>query len=108
MLDCCAFWSHGLFFYQSEQARCDTQNITGSKYSPYLGADEGLGGDPELEAAERNALEKQQPSQEEESDEDDWTPKDAKELAKKEKQMARSGITFHSKVGPPAKVSHLN
>ncbi len=66
-------------------------------------AEEGLGGDPELEAADR-ANQGAQPSQEEGSDEDDWTPKDAKELAKKQRQMAKSGITFTSKVGPEAKV----
>lgn len=63
-------------------------------------AEEGLGGDPELEAMARQ----DQGTQEEASDEDDWTPKDAKELAKKEKQMAKRGITFQSKVGPAAKV----
>lgn len=66
--------------------------------------DMGLGGDPELEAAERTAMQEAQPSQEEASDEDEWTPKDAKDLAKKQRQMAKSGITFHSKVGPEAKV----
>ena len=66
-------------------------------------ADEGLGGDPELEAADR-ANQGAVPSQEEGSDEDEWTPKDAKDLAKKQKQMAKSGITFTSKVGPEAKV----
>lgn len=62
-----------------------------------------MGGDPELEAADR-ANQGAVPSQEEGSDEDEWTPKDAKDLAKKQKQMAKSGITFTSKVGPEAKV----
>ena len=68
-----------------------------------LCAEEGLGGDPELEAADR-ANQGSPLTQEEGSDEDDWTPKDAKDLAKKQKQMAKSGITFTSKVGPEAKV----
>ena len=64
-----------------------------------------MGGDPELEAADR-ANQSSPLTQEEGSDEDDWTPKDAKDLAKKQKQMAKSGITFTSKVGPEAKVDH--
>ena len=59
-----------------------------------------------MEAADR--ANQGSPLQEEGSDEDDWTPKDAKDLAKKQKQMAKSGITFTSKVGPEAKVAtHL-
>jgi len=68
-----------------------------------------MGGDPELEAAaaaERRAKQVEEGSEEEEgSDEDDWDPKDVKEVAKKQRQMARGGITFESKMGTGAKVN---
>jgi hypothetical protein len=72
-------------------------------------AEDEMGGDPELEAAaaaERRAKQAEERSEEEEgSDEDDWDPKDVKEVAKKQRQMAKGGITFESKMGPGAKVN---
>lgn len=80
-------------------------------WGTFLGlADEGLGGDPELEAAARAERAKQvQQSQDSEAeaddeDEDEWTPKDAAAMAKKEKQMAKRGIVFQSKAGASGKV----
>lgn len=66
-----------------------------------------MGGDPELEAAAKaeRARQAQQnlgsddEKENEEDDEDDWTPKDAAAAAKKEKQMAKHGIIFQSKLG---------
>ena len=72
-----------------------------------MAAEEDFGGDPELEAAAAAERKANQASQEEEavdSDEEEWNPKDAKEVAKKERQMARGGINFTSKLGPAGKV----
>ena len=73
----------------------------------YVVVDEGLAGDPELEAAakaERAKQLQQVLDSEEEEDEDEWTPKDAAAVAKKEKQMAKRGFVFQSAMSN-AKVS---
>lgn len=73
-------------------------------------AEDETGGDPELEAAaaaERRARQGSQGSEEAgevDSEEEEWNPKDAKEVAKKQRQMARGGITFESKMGAASKV----
>ena len=62
-------------------------------------AEEGLRGDPELEAAEAAAREAKPDAEDGDEEDEEMDPKDVAALEKKQRQLQKRGITFEAKGG---------